>query len=313
MSHALTSAQLPASRSAAEVVPRSPWSLATRRLRHDKVAMVSLAIIALMALLAIFAPEVANITGHPPNMQYPRIGLTPDGLPKPPTHRFWFGTDDLGRDVLVRVAYGARVSLGVGVVATLVSVAIGVVVGLMAGYLGGLVDSVLARLVDVVLSMPFLLVAVALVSVTGPSLKITVLVISFFSWSSVARIVRGQVLSVKEREYIEAARSLGASDVRIMAVDVLPNVMAPVIVYTTLLVPVVIVAQATLSFLGLGIPPPTPDWGGMINEAQPYYLTSWWFLAAPGAALVLTTVAFNLFGDGVRDAFDPGIDRLMRG
>jgi ABC-type dipeptide/oligopeptide/nickel transport system permease subunit len=185
-------------------------------------------------------------------------------------------------------------------------------IGLAAGYFGGLVDSLLSRLVDVVLSMPFLLVAVALVAVTGPSLTITVLVISFFSWSSVARIVRGQVLSIKEREYIEAARSLGASDLRIMAVDVLPNVMAPVIVYTTLLIPIVIVSQATLSFLGLGIPPPTPDWGGMINEAQPYYLTSWWFLAAPGFALVITTVALNLFGDGVRDAFDPGVDRLMR-
>ena len=296
-----------------DIVARGPWSLALRRLRRDKVAMVSLVVIVLMALVAIFAPAFRSITGHPPNEQFHRTGLTPDGLPKPPSGTFWFGTDDLGRDLLVRVAYGARVSLGVGVVATLLSVAVGVAIGLAAGYFRGVVDTLLARLIDVVLSLPFLLVAIALVSVTGPSLTITVLVISFFSWSSVARIVRGQVLSVREREYIEAARSLGASDLRIMVVDVLPNVMAPVIVYTTLLIPVVIVSQATLSFLGLGIPPPTPDWGGMLSEAQAYYETSWWFLAAPGAALVVTTVAFNLFGDGVRDAFDPGIDRLMRG
>jgi peptide/nickel transport system permease protein len=214
--------------------------------------------------------------------------------------------------MLVRVAYGARVSLGVGVAATLLTVAVGVVVGIAAGYLGGLVDTVLARLVDFVLSLPFLLVAIALVSLTGPSLTITVLVIGFFSWASVARIVRGQVVSIKEREYVEAARSLGAGDLRIMFVDVLPNVLAPVIVYTTLLIPVVIVVQATLSFLGLGLAPPTADWGGMLSEAQNYYRTSWWFIAGPGAALLLTTLAFNLFGDGVRDAVDPGIDRLLR-
>jgi peptide/nickel transport system permease protein len=294
------------------ILARSPWSLALRRLWRDRVAMASFGVIVLISLVAILAPLVEQLTGHPPNEQYHHTGLTPDGLPKPPSSTFWFGTDDLGRDVLVRVAYGARVSLGVGVVATLLAVAVGVAVGLAAGYFSGVVDSLLARLIDVVLSMPFLLMAIALVSVTGPSLTVTVLVISFFSWSSVARIVRGQVLSIKEREFVEAARSMGASDLRIMVVDVLPNVMAPVIVYTTLLIPVVIVAQATLSFLGLGIPPPTPDWGGMISEAQAYYQTSWWFLLAPGAALVITTVAFNLFGDGIRDAFDPGVDRLMR-
>jgi peptide/nickel transport system permease protein len=146
--------------------------------------------------------------------------------------------------------------------------------------------------------------------VTGPSLTITVLVIGFFSWASVARIVRGQVLSLREREFVEAARSLGAGNSRIMFVDILPNVLAPVIVYTTLLIPVVIVTQATLSYLGLGLPPPTADWGGMINESQNYYTTAWWFILFPGIALLITTLAFNLFGDGVRDAFDPRGDRL---
>jgi peptide/nickel transport system permease protein len=251
------------------------------------------------------------LTGHPPNVQYRETGLTPDGLPVGPSSTFWFGTDDLGRDVLTRVAYGARVSLGVGVLATMLTVIVGVVVGLAAGFFGGVVDMVLARLIDVVLSIPFLLVAVALVSITGPSLLVTIVVIGFFSWASMARIVRGQVLSVKEREYVEAARSLGAGNLRIMFIDVLPNVMAPIIVYTTLLVPVVIVAQATLSFLGLGVEAPTADWGGMISTAQRYYRTAWWFIAFPGGALLITTLAFNLFGDGVRDALDPRVDRLI--
>jgi peptide/nickel transport system permease protein len=289
---------------------RSPFLLAMRRLRRDKVAMISAVVIVLIVAMAVFAPLVAAITGHPPNEQYRQIGLTPDGLPRGPNSTFWLGTDDLGRDVLVRIAYGARVSLLVGVAATAITVVIGVVLGLAAGFLGGIVDTVLARLIDVVLSVPFLLVAIALVSITGPSLSITVLVIGFFSWASVARIVRGQVLSLREREFVEAARSLGAGDTRIMFVDVLPNVLAPVIVYTTLLVPVVIVTQATLSFLGLGLPPPTADWGGMISESQNYYTTAWWFILFPGIALLVTTLAFNLFGDGVRDAFDPRADRL---
>jgi ABC-type dipeptide/oligopeptide/nickel transport system permease subunit len=290
---------------------RSPWLLGWQRLRRDRVAMISLVIIALIVLMAIFAPLFTALTGHPPNEQYRQIGLTADGLPKGPSSQFWLGTDDLGRDILVRIAYGARVSLLVGVVSTVIAVTIGVVVGLAAGFFGGLVDTLLARLVDVALTMPFLLVAIALVSITGPSLTITILVIGFFSWASVARIVRGQVLSMREREFVEAARSLGASDPRIMFVDILPNVLAPVIVYTTLLIPVVIVTEAALTFLGLGLPPPTADWGGMISDGQQYYTTAWWFIMFPGVALLLTTLAFNLFGDGVRDAFDPRSDQLL--
>jgi peptide/nickel transport system permease protein len=288
---------------------RSPFVLAVRRLRKDKVAMISLVVILLIVLMAIFAPVFTALTGHPPNEQYRDLGLTPDGLPRGPNGTFWLGTDDLGRDILVRIAYGARVSLLVGVIATAITVVIGVVLGLAAGFLGGITDTILARLIDVVLSVPFLLVAIALVSITGPSLTVTVLVIGCFSWASVARIVRGQVLSLREREFVEAARSLGAGDGRIMFVDILPNVIAPVIVYTTLLIPVVIVTQATLSFLGLGLPPPTADWGGMISASQNYYTTAWWYILFPGLALLITTLAFNLFGDGVRDAFDPRADR----
>ncbi|HEX6517088.1 MAG TPA: ABC transporter permease [Nocardioidaceae bacterium] len=302
----------PTTAPAKQIVGRSPWQLAWERLRRDRAAMISLAFIILVSLVAAFAPVFAKVTGHPPNEQYRTIGLSPLGLPRPPSGVFWFGTDDLGRDVLVRVAYGARISLGVGVGATLLAVVIGVVLGIAAGYFGSLADTIIARLIDVVLSMPFLLAAVALVAITGPGLTVTIFVIGFFTWASVARIVRGQVLSVKEREYVEAARSLGASDIRIMFVDIFPNVLAPVIVYTTLLIPVVIVAQATLSFLGLGLAPPTADWGGMIDESRNYYQTSWWYMFFPGMALVLTTLAFNLFGDGVRDAFDPRIDRLLQ-
>jgi ABC-type dipeptide/oligopeptide/nickel transport system permease subunit len=290
---------------------RSPWLLGWQRLRRDRVAMISLVIIVLIVLMAVLAPLATTLTGHPPNEQYRDIGLTPDGLPKGPTSQFWLGTDDLGRDILVRIAYGARVSLLVGVVATSIAVVIGVIVGLAAGFFGGIVDTVLARFVDIALTVPFLLVAIALVSITGPSLTITILVIGFFSWASVARIVRGQVLSLREREFVEAARSLGASDPRIMFVDILPNVLAPIIVYTTLLIPVVIVVEATLTYLGLGLPPPTADWGGMISDGQQYYTTAWWFIFFPGAALLLTTLAFNLFGDGVRDAFDPRSDQLI--
>ncbi|HET7358197.1 MAG TPA: ABC transporter permease [Nocardioidaceae bacterium] len=296
---------------AKKIEGRSPWALAWDRLRRDKVAMLSLLVIILIALMAIFAPVFTVWTGHPPNEQYHSIGLTPNGLPKPPSGNFYLGSDDLGRDVLVRIAYGARISLLVGVVATLITVAIGVVVGLAAGFLGGMVDTALARLIDVVLSVPFLLVAIALVSITGPSLTVTILVIGFFSWASVARIVRGQVLSLREREFVEAARSLGSGNSRIMFIDILPNVLAQVIVYTTLLIPVVIVVQATLSFLGLGLPAPTADWGGMISEGQAYYRVAWWFVLFPSVALVVTTLAFNLFGDGVRDAFDPRTDQLL--
>ena len=222
---------------------RSPLQLAWERLRRDRAAMVSLVVIVLIILMALCAPLIAAAIGHGPDDQYREIGLTPTGLPKPPNSTFWFGTDDLGRDLLVRIAYGSRISLLVGVVSTLLAITLGVIVGVVTGYLGGVVDTVFGLLIDVVLSIPFLLAGIAIVSISGPSLTVTIVVIAFFSWSSIARIVRGQVLSIREREYVEAARSLGASDVRIMFVDVVPNVLAPVIVYTTLLIPLSIVVR----------------------------------------------------------------------
>jgi peptide/nickel transport system permease protein len=291
---------------------RGPWRLAWQRLRRDRVAIGSAVVICCLVIFALAAPLVARAVGHGPNTQYRTTGLTPEGLPVGPSRTFLLGTDNLGRDILVRIAYGARISLLVGVVSTVLAVAIGVVVGLVSGYSGGAVDTVLARLMDVVLSFPFLLFAIALVSVVGPSLRVAILVIAFFSWAAVGRVVRGQTLSLREREFVEAARSLGASNLRIMFVDVLPNLSAPILVYTTLLIPVAIVFEATLSFLGLGVVPPTPSWGGMLAESLQYYQVAWWFVLFPGLALLATTLSFNLFGDSVRDALDPNADRILR-
>jgi peptide/nickel transport system permease protein len=290
---------------------RSPWQLAWRRLRTDRVAIISAVVIVVIAVAAIAAPVFAAITHHGPNEQFNTTGLTVDGLPRPPSGQFWFGTDDLGRDVLVRIVYGARISLFAGVVASLLSVAFGTVVGMFAGYFGGATDSVLSRTMDVVLSMPFLLFAIALVALVGPGLWISVSVIAFFSWASVGRVTRGQTLSIKEKEYIEAARSVGAGGLRVIFIDVLPNVIAPVIVYTTLLIPASIAFMATLSFLGIGIVPPTPDWGNMIAESLQYYRVAWWFVLFPGLALLITTLAFNMLGDAVRDALDPNAERIF--
>ena len=294
------------------IAGRSPWQLAWARLRRDRVAIACAIVIVLISLVAILAPVISLLAGHGPDTQYLTTGLTPEGLPRAPSAHFLFGTDDLGRDVLVRVAYGAQVSLLAGVVASFLAVFVGVVAGLTAGYFGGALDSFLARFMDVVLSFPFLLFAIALVSIVGPSLRVAIGIIAFFSWAAVGRIVRGQTLSIKEKEYIEAARSLGASDVRIMFVDIFPNLLAPVLVYLTLLIPAAIVFEATLSFLGLGVVPPTPSWGNMLASSLSYYRVAWWFVLLPGLALLITTLAFNILGDSIRDAFDPRGERLFR-
>lgn len=298
---------------AAKIEGRSTFQLAWARFKRDKVAIGALVVIVVIILCAIFAPVFADLTGHGVNEQFRQTGLTPDGLGKAPSGTFLLGTDDQGRDILVRIMYGARISLFIGVLVTLITVAIGAVLGLAAGYLGGWVDTLIARVIDVVLSLPYLVFAVSLVSIGflgGPGMPIIIFVIAVFSWAAIARVVRGQVLSIREKEYIEAARSLGASSWRIMFVDILPNVVAQLIVYATLLIPIVIIFEAGLSYLGLGIPPPTADWGQMIAESQTYYQQSWWFLVFPSVALIITTLAFNIFGDGVRDALDPRLDRL---
>ncbi len=206
---------------------------------------------------------------------------------------------------MVRIAYGARISLLVGAAATLAAVGLGTIVGLAAGFVGGWTDRVLSWLIDSTLSLPFLLFAVSLVSLTGPGLGVTIGVIVLFSWCPVARVIRGQVLSLREREFVEAARSLGATRGRIMVVDILPNVVVPIIVYGTLLIPQAVVFEATLSFLGLGVAPPKATWGTMLAEGAKLYRVAWWLVLFPSLALLALTLAFNLLGDSLRDAFDP--------
>ena len=296
---------------AQEIQGRSPWQLAFDRLRHDKVAIGALVVILLIAAMAIFAPVAAAITGHGPNAQ----NVPPTGLPLAPSLKYPLGSDELGRDLLVRIFYGARVSLLVGVVAAAVAAAGGAILGIVAGYFGGVVDTLLARVFDVVLAMPYLVFAIALFTALNGQGGITldIAVIAFFSFGAVARIVRGQVLSIKEKEYIEAARSVGSSSLRIMLFDIAPNVAAQVIVYFSLLVPSSIIFEATLAFLGIGVQPPTPDWGSMLSNSVQYYQVAWWYVVFPGVALLATTVAFNLLGDSVRDALDPRYNRVLRG
>jgi peptide/nickel transport system permease protein len=222
---------------AVRIEGRSPWRLAFERLRRDRASMIAFGVIVVVILVAIFAPIFTVITGHGPNEQYRNTGLLPNGLPIGPGKHFLFGTDDQGRDVLTRIAFGTRISLLVGVVATGLEVLIGTVLGLAAGFFGGIVDSIIGRLVDIVLSIPYFLFAIALVSISHPDLQIVIIVIAVFGWAAVARVVRGQVLSIREKEYIEASRSLGAGPWRIMFIDILPNVAAQVIVYATLLIP----------------------------------------------------------------------------
>lgn len=289
------------------VVQRGSLALTTRRMARDPTSMLATVVIMALIIIAMAAPLAAHLTGHQPDQQFRDIGLSPEGLPTGPNATFLFGTDQLGRDVAVRLAFGARVSLLVGVVASLIAAMLGVVVGMLAGYFGGRIDTLLSRMIDLVMSVPFLLAALALVSVMGPSIALSTAVIIFFSWTPLARVIRGQVLALRHLEFVEAARSLGAGHVSILFVDILPNLTGPILIYTTLMVPNAIVFEATLSFLGMGVVPPTPSWGGMLSEAanNSVYLAAPWLVLIPGTALLLTTLAFNLLGDGLRDALDP--------
>jgi peptide/nickel transport system permease protein len=296
------------------VIGRSPWELFWRRFRRDRFAFAGLFIVGLMLLFAILAPAFAKLTGHDPNHGY-IDALNEFGLPHGPDGKFWFGVDDAGRDMFVRVMYGARTSLIIAFFATGMATVIGVVLGLLAGFYRGKIDTVISRTIDVWLSLPILLLALGLAAACGlspclggliqPGLFVVSLIIGLFSWPYIARIVRGQVLSLREKEFTEAARSLGASDLRIMFREILPNVTASIIVYTTLIIPSNILFEAALSFLGVGVPQTTPSWGRMLSEASQIFTVAWWMMFFPGLFLFLTTLAFNLVGDGLRDALDP--------
>jgi peptide/nickel transport system permease protein len=298
-----------------EIAAQSPLQLFWRRFRKDRVALVSLGFIALIIVIAIAAPLVVKILGLPgPNVQDPNA-TDAFGSPLGPSSGHPFGVDQLGRDVMSRVIYGARVSLEVGIIGTAIATVIGVVIGVLAGFFRGWTDMLLSRLIDVVLSLPILLVGLgigAACAVRGcvsgliqPGVGVIIFLIALFNWTYVARIVRGLVLSLREREFVQASRALGASNTRIMFREILPNLVAPVIVYSSLLIPLNILLEAALSFLGVGIRPPTASWGQMIADATPIFNTAWWYMVFPGIALLLTVLAFNLLGDGLHDALNP--------
>jgi peptide/nickel transport system permease protein len=298
-----------------DIAARSPLQLFWRRFRQDRVALASLAFVVFLVVLALAAPLVVSVLGLPaPNVQNPNL-TDSFGSPLGPSLAHPFGVDQLGEDVMSRVIYGTRVSLEVGIIGTAISTLVGVFVGMLAGFYRGWVDMLLSRFVDVVLSIPILLLGLGLAaacSVRGcvkglvqPGLGSIVFIISIATWPYVARIVRGLVLSMREREFVEAARALGASDARIMFREILPNLTAPIIVYSSLLIPTNILFEAALSYLGVGIRPPTASWGQMIASATPIFNTAWWYMVFPGLALLLTVLAFNLLGDGLQDALNP--------
>jgi peptide/nickel transport system permease protein len=299
-----------------EVASRTPWQLFWERFRGDRLALVALGFIVFEILVALFAPLIVGAFAHPPNAQYPSALDPTFGTPTGPSRTFFFGVDTVGEDVFSRVLYGARVSLEVAVIATAFSVAIGVVLGMVSGYYRGAVDTVISRLIDVTLAFPILLLALGIASACSlgggcagglikPGLTTVIVAIVVINWTYIGRVIRGQVLSLRERDFLEAARASGARDRTIIFREILPNLVAPIVVYTTLVIPQNILLEAALSYLGVGINPPQASWGEMIAEATPIFNTAWWYFTFPGAALVLTVLAFNLLGDGVRDALDP--------
>jgi ABC-type dipeptide/oligopeptide/nickel transport system permease subunit len=300
-----------------EVAARSPRQLFWRRFRADRVAMASAIFIVVLILIAILAPLLIKILGVPgPNVQDPNA-TDAFGSPLGPVGAHPFGVDGLGRDILSRVIYGSRVSLEVGIFGTAIATAIGTVIGLLAGYYRGWVDTLISRIVEVFLAFPVLVLGLGIGAACGvrgcaggiiqPGIGTVLFIITISSFTYMARIARGQVLSLREKEFVEAARSLGASNTRILFREILPNLIAPLVVYASLLIPTNILLEAGLSYLGVGIRPPTASWGQMISDSQNYLTppAAWWYMVFPGAALLLTVLAFNLVGDGLLDALNP--------
>lgn len=306
--------------STAAIAARSPMELFWRRLREDKVALTAGAFVVFLIVIAVIAPLLVKLVGTTgPTDQNPQA-LDSFGTPSGPTADHIFGVDQLGRDIFARVLYGARVSLQVAIIATALSVALGVTVGMIAGYYRGWVDTALSRITDVVLAFPILLLALGLASACSlgngcagglikPGLGVVIFVIVVVNWTYIARIIRGQVLSMREKEFVDAARSLGASNSRIIFREILPNLIAPIIVYSTLVIPQNILFEASLSFLGVGIQPPNASWGQMLADATTIFDSAWWYMVFPGAALLLTVLAFNLLGDGLHDALNPRVGK----
>ena len=284
-----------ASLAAAETL-ESPARRAGRRLIRRKGAVLGLAVIALFILLAVFAPLI---------VPYDSIATSWSLVRKAPSMQHWFGTDELGRDVLARVVFGARASLLAGVISVSIALAIGVPLGLVAGYRGGFIDALISRITDAMLACPFLILAIALAAFLGPSLGNAMIAIGVSATPIFIRLTRGQVMSVKVEDYVEAARAMGNPRWRIALVHILPNILPALLVQATLSIAAAIIAEAALSFLGLGQQPPAPSWGSMLNAAQRFLISAPWMAVWPGLAIFLVVLSFNLVGDGLRDALDP--------
>ena len=291
----------PAQSLTSEIKSRSPAQDALRRLLSSKSSMLGLMIFVLVILVAVLAPLIAL---HDPTTQF-RHGLHVDGSPVGPSAKFWLGTDYLGRDLYSRLIYGARTSMEVAILANIVSTIIGVAVGAVAGFFGGVVDMALMRFTDVMMSFPIILFAAFLAVVFRPGMAVLIFIIGFVSWFYLARIVRGEILSVKNREYVEAARSIGVGRSVILVRHLLPQVYGQIIVYVTLGFSTTVLYEAALSYLGIGIQPPTASWGNLIAEGDEYLTTAPWIAIFPGVAVAITVLGLNLLGDGLRDALDP--------
>ncbi|GMA14226.1 ABC transporter permease (plasmid) [Deinococcus metallilatus] len=267
-----------------------------RRFLQNRLAVIGAVLLLVFGLLALFAPWVSP---------YDPAQVFFTDLRSPPSAQHLFGTDELGRDILSRVLYGARVSLSAALVSVVGALVAGTVLGLMAGYLRGWVDEVIMRVVDAMLALPFLVLAIALAAMLGPSLQNTMIAIAIVTTPAFARITRGEVLAQREREYVQAAQALGASDPRLVFRHLLPNISGALIVQTSLAIAGAVLAESSLSFLGLGVQPPAPSWGSMLNAARGFLADAPWMSVFPGLAIFLTVLAFNLVGDGLREAIDP--------
>jgi peptide/nickel transport system permease protein len=293
----MADAILPASRASTQAdAGESPAARALRRLLRRKGAVLGLVVLALFIAAAVLAPLIAP---YDPNAQ------TWTAVRRAPSAAHWFGTDDVGRDVLTRVIYGARASLMAGIVSVGIALAIGVPLGLVAGYLGGFVDALLGRITDAMLACPFLILAIALAAFLGPSLRNAMIAIGITTTPILLRLTRGQVMAVKVEDYVEAARAVGNPRWRIAIFHILPNILPALLVQATLSIAAAIIAEAALSFLGLGQQPPAPSWGSMLNSAQRFLVNAPWMAVWPGLAIFLTVLSLNLLGDGLRDALDP--------
>lgn len=276
----------------------SPWRRFLRTFVKHKLALVGLGVLVLMGLAALLAPQLTPYT-------FDGQDLDIIGTPQPPSRIHLMGTDELGRDAFTRVLYGARISLAVGISSALIATLLGTLIGALAGYYRGWIDTLLMRFTDVVLSIPLLPLVILVSGMIRPSVPLLICIIGALGWMGTARLVRGQFLSLREREYVEASRALGGSHGRIMFRHILPNAIGPVVVSTTLAVGSAIMLESALSFLGLGVQPPTPTWGNLLNSASQWLQGAPWLAVFPGLMILFTVLAVNFLGDGLRDALDP--------